>query len=424
MVVAPRRIILVCGATRVPWTSFIYALSWLADIDQRQFSIIYNGCRPFLVLQDMVFQKRAGVDAGQTEKAASSDADSNFLDLVDLRKRRATDPRDMVFGIYGLAQELNRSLPPPDYQKDICQVYREAARFIIEDDKDLGILKMAQCLPRKIPLPSWTPDWSAQLPIDQSPSPEHLEIPGFRPFQTPFSCAFSPDGTKLTVRGKILDKVIRTARPFPIRNAPDSSSSRLDTWAVFRDCIKVLQDNVWGECPIKKSVVPFRRFERAIMGGSPDLIAAEPYMGYDHDTFTSLCSIATLSTSEIRSIVAVGSPTILKMDAGEVTKRTLELLLLDSESPGAGEYFRLYALLQRLLPGRGFLISSNSCLGTVFGAARAGDAIGVLDGLDMAVVLSPVGNNFRFVGLAYAPEITKNDPWADCSQEIRRVTLI
>jgi len=427
MVLSLNHTILVCGNTRVPWTSFIYALSWLADLDKEQFSVVDKYCRPYLVLQSMALEAEIGLSASiassDMETIGIRDLGSNLFDFVGglHGAKRATDPRDMIFGIYGLAQRLGYNISPPDYQRSVREVFIGAAMSIIEYDNDLRILMMAQHLRQDGDLPSWVPDWSVRTTPRQGLYLENAKIPPFRLLQSPSAYTFSPDGARLTVKGRILDKVVRAGRLFP-----DPSICRLHTWAIFQECVEMLQGRSTArDEELWEATGSLRLFEDALLGAALDLTAADPDEDYRRGTFISLCSMATLSCSEIRDIVAVGNAAIHEMDAEDVAVEALELLLLSPDAPKTGEFGKLYSLLGRVLEGKCFFISSHGWMGTAFGTVREGDVVAVLVGLDMPVVLSPdCEGNFRFVGLAYVPEIRKNGVRAGSKPNLRRITLV
>lgn len=90
-------------------------------------------------------------------------------------KCHATDQRDKVYGLLGLAAESQGdSRPPdalrPDYELDVAAVYMKIARFCLEEYESLSILTRASgmlddvsCTQRAHQierLPSWVPNWS------------------------------------------------------------------------------------------------------------------------------------------------------------------------------------------------------------------------------------------------------------------------
>jgi hypothetical protein len=91
----------------------------------------------------------------------ASEQQSDFLILLmHFRWSLASDPRDKVYGFYGLAHRKPSSLEP-SYHSTVTEVYKEVAIAILETTRDLrlfsasrGHTKFAQLLP------SWVPDWS------------------------------------------------------------------------------------------------------------------------------------------------------------------------------------------------------------------------------------------------------------------------
>ena len=87
----------------------------------------------------------------------------------------ATDPRDKIFGLLGLAAETEQqtSWPVallPNYRRDVAQVYREATKFLISECQNLAILSRTLPHPNRITqsfrpkstpaMDSWVSNWS------------------------------------------------------------------------------------------------------------------------------------------------------------------------------------------------------------------------------------------------------------------------
>jgi hypothetical protein len=62
----------------------------------------------------------------------------------------STDPRDKVFGIYGISEDAAEGIEI-DYTKPVEAVYTDVSRFLIADAKDLTLLSLMQT---QIPLGS------------------------------------------------------------------------------------------------------------------------------------------------------------------------------------------------------------------------------------------------------------------------------
>ncbi|KAM0279439.1 hypothetical protein ACHAQH_004599 [Verticillium albo-atrum] len=75
----------------------------------------------------------------------------------------ATDPRDRVFALVGLAEDGAHPLVAPDYNKTAEQVFVDAAKFLFMQEG--GLREVLYCCgvgwPRNLSsLPSWAPDWT------------------------------------------------------------------------------------------------------------------------------------------------------------------------------------------------------------------------------------------------------------------------
>lgn len=74
----------------------------------------------------------------------------------------ATDARDKVFGLMGLAEDAGERELDPDYGLATVDVYTNSTRHLMLRDQSLELLSMAGAgSPRTTPgLPSWVPDWA------------------------------------------------------------------------------------------------------------------------------------------------------------------------------------------------------------------------------------------------------------------------
>ncbi|PVH72963.1 HET-domain-containing protein [Cadophora sp. DSE1049] len=75
-----------------------------------------------------------------------------------------TNPLDKVFGILGIASDIQSGDLVPDYSLTCRQVFSNAARLIISKYQPLSLLYYVK-FPKSIQgLPSWVPDWTAVSP--------------------------------------------------------------------------------------------------------------------------------------------------------------------------------------------------------------------------------------------------------------------
>ncbi|KAI0097943.1 heterokaryon incompatibility protein-domain-containing protein [Nemania sp. FL0031] len=72
----------------------------------------------------------------------------------------ATDARDKVFALVGLAPEADRRVLAPDYFKSLTKVYTETTKHIVNSTRRLDILSFNTSSEiSNEPLPSWVSDW-------------------------------------------------------------------------------------------------------------------------------------------------------------------------------------------------------------------------------------------------------------------------
>jgi hypothetical protein len=128
--------------------------------------------------------------------------------IFDTWHFQATDPRDKIYGIYGLLNFESTPEWKADYEKSVDQVFAESTKRIISEAGELRILSaVIDRSSYKIPsLPSWVPDYSVPFTTmlsANSNSAGKIPIP---------SLLFSPSEpwNHLKVRGTQIDTILRT----------------------------------------------------------------------------------------------------------------------------------------------------------------------------------------------------------------------
>lgn len=100
-------------------------------------------------------------------------SNADFLGLLSVtRYSKASEPRDRVYGILGMA---NISAPStaarilPDYNIPVVKVYQQAIVSLLQEEDHLTFLRDCDLSARNITEPSWVPDWSTDrlcLPLN------------------------------------------------------------------------------------------------------------------------------------------------------------------------------------------------------------------------------------------------------------------
>lgn len=131
------------------------------------------------------------------------------------RRASASDKRDKIYAVLGLAVDANELIPRPNYDISIQQLYSMLVKSYINTKNDLEIICHAGKQSTSNQLPTWTPDWSNNIfPNSFSISTAHRE-------STP-SCyraggvmdiqpTFSGDLTRIMIYGYVFDEVLSIA---------------------------------------------------------------------------------------------------------------------------------------------------------------------------------------------------------------------
>ncbi|OMP85776.1 hypothetical protein BK809_0001987 [Diplodia seriata] len=94
-----------------------------------------------------------------------TDQSRNLWNLVrDVRACRADDPRDKVFAVLGLANDMNARPFVPDYSKTVVETYLDFATYLISESKVslADVVRESQSQTHIAEVPSWVPDWSVE----------------------------------------------------------------------------------------------------------------------------------------------------------------------------------------------------------------------------------------------------------------------
>ena len=118
----------------------------------------------------------------------------------------ATDPRDKVFALVGLAnnaQELS-----PDYFKSVAEVYSQTAEHILFTDKDLSLLSEVKGLRSGSELPSWAPDWRIDPKVTLLASTNSNGTKRYHASGTSYPrLTIAKQGKLLSIYGILFDKI-------------------------------------------------------------------------------------------------------------------------------------------------------------------------------------------------------------------------
>ena len=148
---------------------------------------------------------------------------NSLVDALFMSYRfNCTNPRDKVFAMLGLAQAL---VLQPDYDSSVEDVYLRTTQFLILALGNLDILCCVSHPKRIATLPSWVPDWQAQVAVRRKLGKSEVREPDAPGHQV----SYSDNDRTLTVHGWCVGTVTTVAEAFT------RSESGLDTWNEFAE---------------------------------------------------------------------------------------------------------------------------------------------------------------------------------------------
>ena len=143
------KITVYCGAASMSWEDFMNAATLQNQLDL--YTTEHDRNTPPLILKNTRINHEAGV----------------YQDLLTVMYRHrlfdATDPRDKIYGLGGLAGDplAKKFMATVDYTLDKFDLYRQVATGMLKEHSDLNVLSIPPGLEREHAsgLPSWAPDW-------------------------------------------------------------------------------------------------------------------------------------------------------------------------------------------------------------------------------------------------------------------------
>ncbi|KAI1504978.1 hypothetical protein F5X99DRAFT_405613 [Biscogniauxia marginata] len=184
----------------------ICCAKWGNDAQQKQFTWwtkIYHGLQKFRNLAQL---RKSLEPANLNQETASLRSLSNIL-ITGIGRRKATDPRDLVYGILGLADD-QKSIDI-DYTYSVARVFACAAFHIITEERSLWLLSYNDLGRNEgFDLPSWVPDWSAKGLLCPQPYEYHL----YAASKGRVFYAESNNDCSLKVTTVMVDQVTETSR--------------------------------------------------------------------------------------------------------------------------------------------------------------------------------------------------------------------
>lgn len=328
------------------------------------------------------------------------------------RRKHCCDPRDKIFGVWGILRELGVDLSPPNYQLELETIYIVAASDVIRHDGNLDILRTVSSPRRAQTLPSWVPDWRTGWGL--APSFLDLLSPPFEHSRTRFGHFITRTRTLIT-KGTVLDRIKECAWPLMIDGHDPEELIQRYLWAAIAKSdpvYKTLQQ--WFSYSQRLSTYPTgdstqNAFERTIRQGTQSQyipIGADErwfdIVAFDAAQMESNSAKPRINTAEMAKDFAYG-----RLQPLSTTKEPEINKASDRE---AHEFQRI---VFDHLCGKRFFTTQAGYMGVAEFSIEPDDVIALLIGQDMPVVLRRRGDAFQFVAVAYVDGIVESHTWPE-----------
>ena len=189
-----KEVSLICGKHRSSWRDFETVAALVQD---RSLTALTH-----------VDPRRTIKLAGFVSQQSKDGENESLLRLLSkARDSYATDQRDKIYAILGLALQKDKAGLNPDYSKPVEDIYTSLAIYHIEKDRNLDILNAVESDGYRLAsLPRWVPDWEIH-PIALSFLSSSLFSKMQATKSTQALVSFSQDGSVLTATGVAVDTI-------------------------------------------------------------------------------------------------------------------------------------------------------------------------------------------------------------------------
>ncbi|KAM0245178.1 hypothetical protein ACHAP5_005571 [Fusarium lateritium] len=383
--------------------------------------------------------------------------------LTLCRPKLATDAKDKAYALYGLLEVLGIELSKPDYGKPLADIFTEITTAAIAHDKSLWILCFAASDKKHPGIPSWVPDWSERGWEENDPR----HAPDRKRFSASGASTpewfFTSNPREIVPRGRIVDTIVdrQDSMPcFPRISLPELFLHRDDSGrcivsenlATIHQIYATMQ--AWLEMASSLQTYPtgepVNDILKATLLNSDPVSLASPKA----DQFNNW--LATMRASE-EEITVKSVPYAMKWQATSPPNISLRGLLgaVFRPSKGAkmfeatvnktredvpielrtylamaseGNGFGFHSLAATFSAQKALFRSKGGYLGTAAdgfsGSLQVGDKIALVAGLEVPVILRPVGNNFQLVCHCYVHGLMDGDFWANMNEELVSILII
>ena len=325
---------------------------------------------------------KAGVCASAVQLYFHTSKSTLLEDLETFRNRKATDPRDLIYGLLGLHDDLSGGHRlEPDYRKTTSEVYVDVVIKAASDDDGLRFLSSVQhedSFRQLADFPSWVPYW---------PGPRWVSFldrglwyaGGKQATRVSF-----PSQTEMLAQGVVFEKIFFVSNIHPV------GFDEYGSLHPFPDLIMELWRNYVSLNPQTETLqCRLENLGRTLTAGY--VVSGEAVHQLDEQQRSKFYADCLAFIEHIHQYTGQTLPT------------------LDLPGNFEGDWRRYAGGVRYACRGRRLLRTTGGSLGLGPACTSKGDLVCVLQGGKVPYVLRPAGNSFHFLGECYIDNIMRGE---------------
>ncbi|CAN9093587.1 unnamed protein product [Alternaria alternata] len=438
--------LVICGDSKISWSLLVYAIDQLRAAENS--TGVYGNFSEFdSAISAHQIMVQCLLPGPQVRSTMNPNPDRPVTQLLMMSLlRRATEPKDHIFGLYSILQRLGANLLPPDYERSTDQIFTEAARLAIEKDKSLWILDFIDGIEEKQHWPSWVPTWVQMM------GPGPIEVNALHPGAAGDSrprYKFSEDSRRLTLRGKIVDKIMMKAERSPwfgVRYQFDWEDMHIPALQERENSIKAFQEwitvfhvfklmarntpaNRYGDD--SQHIIAFIRVllqDFTVVPGSVRNVH-ELLRGFSnwqlYLSATNPGSSMPMPQLMARLEPPSYDPSSLPEWSSDLTK-TNEWNIYEAiqQDPSAALFHDHVALSTRV---KLFFITENGYYGTASATIECNDHVVLVSGLQVPLIVRPTEEgpgHYKLLGPAFVHGMMSGELWPEAEEDLMDLTIV
>lgn len=339
--------------------------------------------------------------------------------FASAREYSSHDPKDKVFGLFQVLDEISPKYILVDYSQPVETIYTKVTSACILYGEDLSVLYEVPSANRNPMLPSWVPDWSQRswsTSYSNFAKKRHIEcFSSAAMTETRFH--FSPDLKTLIVPGKVIDKILRKGAL-----APDCAA-----WARF-----VIHEHLWRILEPRyqsELVVKIKEGRQVLL----QWLSMAMQLGSYPNNENLLCSFQNTLSEEHhkangienlrRELFRQWAKEYQFADSFQLDEKELfQVSFWDFKTPSeARQYFM--AVLFCWWQNKSFFITRCGCMGIAPHLFKEGDTVALVAGMEKPIILRRNGLSFHFITLAYIRGIMHGEAWSNLDHSIEELSI-